>query len=77
MKNMNYCFAKQNIINEKKISQESYVLFSSKIQIQQFNECNIIYMDWTFKSSPKNYYQIYNILGRDNKTGEAYLYFIY
>ena len=72
---MNYCFAKQNIINKKKISQESYVLFSSKIQIQQFNEFNIIYMDWTFKSAPKNYCQIYNILGRDNKMGEAILLF--
>ena len=55
----------------KKNRQESYVLFSSKIQIQQFKECNIIYMDGTFKSAPKNYYQIYNILGRDNKMGEA------
>lgn len=68
MKEMNYCLTKQYITNKKKNRQEYYILFSTLIQLNQFKECDIIYMDGTFKCSPKNFYQLYNILGRDEKT---------
>lgn len=70
LKNLNYCYGKVIVLNKKKDRQEGLVLFSSTIQIKQFADCNVIYMDGTLKSCPKGYYQIYNILGKDAVTGD-------
>ena len=69
LKNLNYCYGKLIVVNKKKDRQEILVLFTSIIQIKQFADCNVIFMDGTFKSCPKGFYQIYNILGRDVTTG--------
>ena len=69
LKNLNYCYGKVIVLKNKKDRQESLVLFTSTIQIKQFADCNVIFMDGTFKSCPKGYYQIFNILGRDATTG--------
>ena len=70
LKNLNFCYGKVMVINVEKNRQECFIVFTSNIQIKQFVECNVIFMDGTFKSCPKGYYQIYNILGRDVNVGE-------
>ena len=70
LKNLNFCYGKVMVINVEKNRQECFIVFTSNIQIKQFVECNVIFMDGTFKSCPKGYYQIYNILGRDANVGE-------
>ena len=56
------------IINEKKKRQEKFVVFTSKVQLNKFSECSIIFMDGTFKYCPKSYYQLYNIIKKEKNT---------
>ena len=53
----------------KKKSQEKFIVFTSKVQLKKLKDCSLIFMDGTFKSCPKSFYQIYNIIGKDKKTG--------
>ena len=69
MQNLSFCFTKQIIINEKKKRQEKFVVFTSKVQLNKFSECSIIFMGGTFKCCPKSYYQFYNIMGKEKNTG--------
>ena len=73
LKNLNFCYGKVMIINVEKNRQECFIVFTSNIQIKQFVECNVIFMDGTFKSCPKGYYQIYNILGRDANVSDSFI----
>ena len=54
---------------KKKKRQEKFILFTSKVQLNKFKECSQIFMDGTFKSCPKSFYQLYNIIGKDKNTG--------
>lgn len=58
------CYKYNNLINlEKNNKLEKYIIFTSKFQVKLIQKCTQIYIDGTFKSCPKNYYQIINIGG--------------
>ena len=65
--NLPFCYTNQFILNEKNKKQESFILFTSKIQLNKIKDCVGLFMDGTFHSSPKNYYQLYNIIGKEKK----------
>lgn len=69
LNNLPFCYFNNTIYNEKSKKQEKYVLFTSSIQIKKIDECEKLYMDGTFHCSPKNYYQLFNIIWREKKTG--------
>ena len=58
------CYKYNNLINlEKNNKLEKYIIFTSKFKVKLIQKCTQIYIDGTFKSCPKNYYQIVNIGG--------------
>ena len=48
--------------------QEKYILFTFLFQLRKIKDCEQIFMDGTFYSCPKNYYQLYNIIAKEKKT---------
>lgn len=59
MENVNLCYKFTNIINPQKNNVlEKYIIFTTNFQINLLKKCNQILIDGTFKSAPKNYYQI-------------------
>ena len=68
LQNLPFCFTKQIIINTKNNRQEYFVLFTSIFQLKKIKESKQIYMDGTFKCAPKKFYQLYNIIGKDEKS---------
>ena len=51
------------LISIKKNKLERVIIFSSQFQLNLFKEINELYIDGTFKVSPKNWFQFLNIFG--------------
>ena len=47
---------------------ERFFIFTSKYQLKEFSMCDEIYIDATFKFSPKGYYQTLNIISLNKKS---------
>ena len=59
-----FCIYKGDFINfHKKNKLERVIIFSSQFQLNLFKEINELYIDGTFKVSPKNWFQLLNIFG--------------
>ena len=58
----NFYYGAKNIYNKDKDRLENYIILSSGTQLKFLEKTNQIFIDCTFKSSPKNFYQIMNIL---------------
>ena len=69
LQNIPFCFSNNVILNYESKKQEKYILFTSIFQLRKITDCEQIFMDGTFYSCPKNYYQLYNIIGKEKKTG--------
>ena len=64
MENLPICYKYSNVINlDKNYRLEKYIIFTSSFQIKLLKKCTQIYLDGTFKSCPKGYYQILNFSG--------------
>ena len=61
--NIPFCHKYVNFINYKKNRIERYIIFTSNFQLNLLTKADQLFVDSTFKSSPKNYYQILNIAG--------------
>ena len=68
LQNIPFCFSNNIILNNESKMQEKYILFTSLFQLRKIIDCEQIFMDGTFYSCPKNYYQLYNIIGKEKKT---------
>ena len=64
-----FCFTKQIILNTKNNKQEHNILFTSIFQLKKIKASKQVFMDDTLKCSPKKFYQIYNIIGKDEHSG--------
>ena len=69
LQNIPFCFSNNVILNIESQRQEKYILFTSLFQLKKIKDCEQIFMDGTFYSCPKKYYQLYNIIGKEKKTG--------
>ena len=64
IENLNFCWKNVELINPTiKYKTEKYIIFTSIFQINLITKCNQIFIDGTFKSAPKKFYQILNICG--------------
>ena len=63
LKNLNFCLYKEDFINPKNNKLEKILFFGTKFQLNLLGESEELYIDGTFKMSPKNYYQILNVWG--------------
>ena len=69
LQNLPFCFCINSYLNEEKNRVEKFVLFTTQFQLRKFKDCLQIFMDGTFYASPKKYYQLYNIIGKEKKSG--------
>ena len=58
----NFYYGSKNIYNKDKERLENYIILSSATQLKFLENTSQIFIDCTFKSAPKNFYQIMNIL---------------
>lgn len=64
----NFALGRQAFLNPTyKYRQESFIMFSSIFQLKLLSKSKNFIVDATFKSSPKNYYQMLNILCYDDE----------
>ena len=67
-KNIPFCPIYTKFINHlKKNREEQYIIFTSIFHLKFLEKCSQIFIDGTFKSSLKNFYQILNILAYNEK----------
>ena len=59
----NFCPSKLEYYDEDKDKYEKIICFSTNFQLNILKEINMIFIDGTFKTSPRNFYQILNIVG--------------
>lgn len=71
LQNLPFCYTYQKFINKKKNKyvEERFILFTTLFQLKELRNVEHIYMDGTFKYCPKNFYQIYNIIGIEKDNG--------
>ena len=64
MKNLPFCPIKSSFTNyNQKNRQESYIIFTTIWQLKLFYKITYIFIDATFKTSPRGFYQTLNIMG--------------
>ena len=63
LQNLPICFEYNKYLYYKKKKFEKYIIFSSAFQLQSIKKCSQIYIDATYKSCPKSFYQLLNIAG--------------
>ena len=61
-KNLPFCLVNNKFINPIKNRVEHYIIFSSKYNMTFLSKASYIFIDATFKVSPKNFFQLLNIL---------------
>ena len=79
LESLPFCFTDQKIINiyKNKVREERFIIFTTLFQLKKFKEINQVFLDGTYKYCPKNFYQLYNIIGKetdsDNKIPLLYV----
>ena len=48
---------------QKKKKEDHMIFLTTPFQLNLFKESDILFMDGTFRSCPKSYYQVFNIIG--------------
>lgn len=77
LKDLLFCYLNESYINPLKNNRtEKIVLFTSEVQIKKLEFANQIFMDSTFRSCPKDYYQVFNILA-DFRAGKIIFRFFH
>lgn len=73
-----FCFGYQKFTVKKNnnYKEENFILFTTIYQLKKLINIKHIYMDGTFKYCPRNYYQIYNIIGLDNNNRIPIIYIL-
>ena len=68
LESLPFCFTDQKIINiyKNKVREERFVIFTTLFQLKKFKEINQVFLDGTYKYCPKNFYQLYNIIGKES-----------
>ena len=62
-KDMPFCFVNKKFLNPKKnYRQENIIIFTSEVQLKKLEKATQILMDATFRSTPKKFYQLFNII---------------
>ena len=62
-KNIPFCISNTKFINPKKTNrQEQYIIFTTFFQLKFLEKTKTLFMDGTFKCTPTNYYQLFNII---------------
>ena len=61
--NIPFCQSNNKFFNPYKNRIEAYILFTTKYHLKLLTKASQVFMDATFKVAPKNYYQLFNILG--------------
>ena len=51
---------------------ELFYLFASEFQINLFNLCEYLFIDAIFKTAPRGFYQVLNIIGFITNTGNSF-----
>ena len=60
---MPFCYLNETFLNPLKNNrQEKIVIFTSEVQIKKLEKAARVFIDATFRCSPKEYYQLFNIL---------------
>ena len=68
-KNLPFCLGYFKYINpNNKYRQESFIIFTTIYQIKILRDATIIYMDGTFRTAPKGFYQMLNIIANDSNS---------
>ena len=72
LQDLPFCFTYQKHIKKikQKLIEEKFIVFTTDFQLKKMKNIDHLYMDGTFKYCPKNFYQIFNILGIDNNTSK-------
>lgn len=61
-KNIPFCLSNTKIVNiNKNKKKEQYIIFSTIFQLKLIPKAKTIFMDGTFKCTPKNFYRLFNI----------------
>ena len=62
-KDLPFCFLNSKYLNPEKNNRlECIIVFTSEIQLKKLEKADQIFMDATFKTCPKNFYQLFNII---------------
>ena len=68
-KNLRFFLGYFKYINpNNKYRQESFIIFTTIYQIKILRDATIIYMDGTFRTAPKGFYQMLNIIANDSNS---------
>ena len=68
-KNLPFCFGYFKYINpNNKYREESFIIFTTVYQLKILRDANIIYIDATFRTAPKGFYQMLNIIADDSNS---------
>lgn len=70
LKDNNFCFAYNKYINPNYHNrEEKFIIYTTIFQLKKLAESDLIYIDATFRASPRNYYQLLNIISNDKQSG--------
>lgn len=66
----NFCFAYNKYINPSYHNrEEKFIIYTSIFLLKKLEVSELIYIDATFRTSPKNFYLLLNIIVKDNQSG--------
>ena len=64
MTDLPLCFTYSNLVNiRNKNKLEKYIILTNIFQLNMLKKCTKVFIDGTFKSSPRGFYQVINIAG--------------
>lgn len=69
LKENNFCYEYRKILNpEYHFRKEKFFIYSTIFQLNKLASSDLIFIDATFRTSPRNYYQMLDILCKDKQT---------
>ena len=73
-----FCYVNKKFLNiSKNNRQENIVIFTSEVRLKKLEVASQILMHTTFRSCPKKFYQLFNIIADIEKMIIYFLLFIY
>ena len=69
LKENNFCYEYRKILNpEYHFREEKYIIYTTIFQLNKLASSELIFIDATFRTSTRTYYQMLNILCKDKQT---------
>ena len=69
LKENNFCYEYRKILNpEYHFREEKYIIYTTIFQINKLTLSYLIFIDATFTTNPRNYYQMLKIICKDKQT---------